>query len=170
MRALTAARAVDPPDWAIGAGALRDFVWDRLHGREPSAPKDVDLAFFDPADLSPEREEAVRDGLSASAPELNWDARNQAAVHLWYRERFGVEVEPLRSTADGIATWPEPASAVAVRLDDDDQIDVIAPHGLDDLFGLVWRRNPRRVTPEEYRRRTEAKDIRRRWPRVRVVE
>jgi hypothetical protein len=61
MRALRAAHEVDPPDWAIGSGMIRDLVWDRLHGREPLAPRDVDLAFFDPDDLSPEREASVRE-------------------------------------------------------------------------------------------------------------
>ena len=32
MEALRAARAVDPPDWLLGAGAVRTAVWDHLHG------------------------------------------------------------------------------------------------------------------------------------------
>src|SRR5436190_1369760 len=48
-RALEAAREVDAPDWLIGAGVLRDLVWDHVHGRDPAPPKDVDLVFFDAA-------------------------------------------------------------------------------------------------------------------------
>jgi uncharacterized protein len=76
---------------------------------------------------------------------------------------------PLRSDADGVATWPESATAVAVRLLPDDRIQVVAPCGLDDLFGLVCRRNPRRVTLAHYRRRLRDKRIAARWPRVRVL-
>jgi DNA-binding MarR family transcriptional regulator len=49
MRALRAARSVDPPDWLIGGGVIRDRVWDHLHGSAHApASKDVDLAFCAP--------------------------------------------------------------------------------------------------------------------------
>jgi uncharacterized protein len=170
MAALRAAREADPPDWLVGAGALRTAVWDRLHGHQtPTALADVDLVFFDPEDLTPEREDRVAAQLRAALPGVPWDVKNQAAVHLWYPRRFGFEVEPLRSSADGVATWPETATAVAVRLAADDRLDVVAPCGLDDLLGLVHRRNPRRVSVAEYERRLAAKRIAERWPRVRIV-
>jgi hypothetical protein len=57
MRAPRAAREVDPPDWLIAAGAVRTAVWDFLHGyaapaRSSAHPADIDLGFFDRADLS----------------------------------------------------------------------------------------------------------------------
>jgi hypothetical protein len=82
---------------------------------------------------------------------------------------FGGQVAPLTSAADGVATWPETATAVAVRLLADDHIQVVAPCGLEDLFGLVCRRNPRRVTVEHYRKRVHDKRIADRWPGVEVV-
>jgi hypothetical protein len=171
MRALRAARAVDAPDWLIGGGVIRDLVWDHLHDhRRPSSPKDVDLAFFDPAALGEERENGIRDALRTRAPDVPWDAKNQAAVHLWYPQVFGIEVEPLTSSADGVGTWPETATAVAVRLHSDNSIEVVAPCGLKDLFALICRRNPRRVTVEEYRQRLQSKGITTRWPRLRVVQ
>src|SRR5437899_11283843 len=133
MRALDAARAVDPPDWLIGSGVIRNLVWDRLHGVvSPATPKDLDLVFFDPADLSEQREQEVQDALAVKAAEIPWDANNQAAVHLWYPDVFGVAVEPLSSSADAVATWPETATAVAVRLLPEDSLLVVAPYGLDD--------------------------------------
>jgi hypothetical protein len=47
---------------------------------------------------------------------------------------------------------------------------VVAPCGLDDLFGLVCRRNPRRVTVDQYRRRVRDKRIAGRWPRVEIID
>ena len=103
------------------------------------------------------------------APRTPWDAKNQAAVHLWYAHKFGYAVEPLRSSADRVATWPETATAVALRLTEGDGLIVCAPFGLIDLLGLVHRRNPRRVSVEEYERRLRSKRISERWPHVRVV-
>ncbi len=169
-RLLEAARDVDAPDWLLGAGALRTAVWDRLHGfEEPPALRDVDLAFFDPVDFTPARDEAVEAALRERAPDVPWEARNQAAVHLWYPRRFGYAVEPLTSSADAVATWPETATSVAVRLWPDDRLQVVAPVGLDDLFGLVLRRNPRRVSVAEFERRLREKRVAERWPRVTLV-
>ncbi len=171
MGALRAARVVDPPDWLIGGGVIRDLVWDYLHDPfQLLTPKDVDLAFFDSTMLGEEREQSILNALRAQAPDVPWDVKNQAAVHLWYPQVFGIEVEPLTSSADGVGTWPETATAVAVKLHADDSVDVISPYGLEDLFGLICRRNPRRVTVEEYRQRLRSKRIGTRWPRLRVVQ
>ena len=170
MLALRAARAVDAPDWLIGAGAIRDCAWAHLHGIEQPAPRDVDLAFFDPASPDPGRERELRDALLAEAPGIPWEVTNQAAVHLWYPGVHGLDVRPLTSSADGVASWPETATAIGVRLMPDDGLRVVAPCGLDDLFGLVWRHNPRRASAAMYRRRTDEKRIAERWPRVRIVD
>jgi hypothetical protein len=170
LEALRAARDVDPPDWLVGGGVLRDLVWDRLHGQSrPAPPRDVDLAFFDPTRLDRARDAEVEQALAARLPGVPWDAKNQAAVHTWYGRVFGGRVAPLRSAADGVATWPETATAVAVRLFPDDRLEVVASCGLDDLFGLVCRRNPRRVTVDHYHRRLHDKRIAERWPRVEIV-
>jgi uncharacterized protein len=169
-RALAAARAVDAPDWLLAAGAIRDAVWDALHDRPPEPPRDVDLAFFDPADLTTTREDAVLAALRAHAPDVPWDARNQAAVHLWYGRRFGVAaVEPFGSSAEAVATFPETASCVGVRLLEDGELLVVAPYGLGDLLRGVCRHNPARVSAAFYERRVAEKGWRQRWPRVRYV-
>jgi hypothetical protein len=166
---LEAAREVDAPDWLIGAGAIRTAVWDSLHGfDEPTELADVDLAFFDPDDLTRGRDAAVEAALTERRPDIPWDAKNQAAVHLWYLQKFGYEVSPLASTADCVATWPETAVCVGVRLEPDGAMTIAAPHGLDDLLGMVHRRNPTRVSVEEYERRLRAKRINERWPRAQV--
>jgi hypothetical protein len=170
MDALRAARSVDAPDWLLCAGALRNAVWDRLHGyAAPSELADVDVGFFDAADLSPARDSAIETALRASAPEFEWQAKNQAAVHLWYEQRFGVAVPPLESTADAVATFPETAVCMGVRLLHDDSLHVVAPYGLDDLLGMIHRHNPARATVEIYEQRLASKRITERWPRVTVV-
>jgi hypothetical protein len=170
MKALSAARDADPPDWLVSAGAVRDAVWDALHDRLPTAmPRDIDLGFFDPADLTAARDQAVEADLRAREPGLPWQAKNQAAVHLWYPERFGVDVPAFRSSAEAVATFPETATCVGVRLLPDDDMLVVAPHGLDDLLHCICRHNPTRVSAAFYRQRVAAKGWRERWPRMRYV-
>jgi hypothetical protein len=82
---------------------------------------------------------------------------------------FGYAVEPLVSLYDAVASWPETATSVAVTLGADGSLDVIAPLGLEDLFGMVIRRNPRRVSIDVYRERIAEKHYAERWPKVRVV-
>ena len=170
MRALVAVRSLGLADWCIGAGAVRNLVWDALHERAtPSPLADVDVAWFDAADLSPERDAQLLRRLRAIDPATPWEVTNQAGVHQWFERSFGHAVAPLASLEDAVASWPEFATAVGLSLTEDDAMRVIAPHGLDDLFGMVVRRNPARVSVETYRRRVEQKRYRERWPRVRVV-
>jgi uncharacterized protein len=90
-------------------------------------------------------------------------------VHVWYPRTFGFEVPPLQSTADGVATFPETATCVGVRLLGDDTIHVVAPYGLDDLFDGVIRHNPTRVSAAFYERRVGEKRWTTRWPKLRYV-
>lgn len=171
MRALRAARTLNLPDWLIGAGVLRDRVWDHLHASSPHAPsRDVDLAFFDPTRIGRLHEVRIQMAITKHAPNISWDVTNQAGVHLWYPHVFGTAVDPLSSSADAVATWPETATAVAVRLLPDNRIQVVAPYGLNDLFNLVCRHNPRRATAEQYRHRIDRLQIARRWPQVQILD
>jgi hypothetical protein len=56
-----------------------------------------------------------------------------------------------------------------VRLSVGGGLQVVAPFGLADLLDGVWRRNPARVTTQEYQRRLGRKDPAGRWPGVRVL-
>jgi hypothetical protein len=171
MDALRAVRTIDLPDWVVGSGAIRNLVWDELHGyTEPTPVNDVDVAYFDPSDVTRERDRALEERLSEIHPGVPWEVTNQAGVHLWYERKFGYPIRPLTSTTDALSHWPETATCVGVRLLPDDSIDVIAPVGLDDLFGLVLRRNPKQVTREFFDARVASKRIRERWPRVAVLD
>jgi hypothetical protein len=164
---LAAVRAAEPPELWIGAGAVRDVIWDARfgHGFDPANVKDVDVVYFDP---ERDRDDEIQSRLE-TLPEVVWDVTNEATVHDWYEREFGVAVEPFESIEEAIATWPEFATSVAVRLDDLGAIEVIAPFGLDDLLDGVWRRNPTRVTLEEAQRRLARKKVAERWPGVRVA-
>ena len=170
MPALEAVRSLQLRSWCIGAGAVRNLVWDHLHGHAtPSALSDVDVAYFDESDLRAETDHALQARLSVLSPDIPWEVTNQAGVHLWFESHFGHAVPPLRSLEDAVASWPEFATSVGVTLRDDATIEVIAPHGLDDLLSMHVRRNPARVSVETYRKRVAEKRYLERWPKVTVM-
>ena len=182
--ALDAVAASGLPDAWIGAGAIRDVVWGQLHdGFDPALVRDVDVVFFDPGDLSPARDEAAQRRLGELAVRP-WEASNQAAVHTWFHEYFGgPPVPPFASVHEAVATWPETATCVAIRRAAGDPapgdpapgdpasggLEVCAPHGLADLAGATWRRNPVRVSLATSRERLARQRVAARWPGVTII-
>lgn len=170
MPALQAVQSLHLKSWCIGAGAVRNLVWDHLHQYdEPSPLADVDVAYFDPGDSRKDAETRIQNALEARMPGVPWEVTNQAFVHLWFEGHFGHAVAPLNSLEEAVASWPEYATSVGVYIDNTGSIEIIAPHGLEDLFALRIRRNPVRVSAETYRQRIAQKQYIKRWPRVSVV-
>ena len=167
-RLLDTLPALQLPSWYIGAGAVAQTVWNHLHDFSPShGVKDYDVVYFDPDDLTPDGEQAVEAkvaGLLDSA--VTVDVTNEARVHTWYQRRFGLPLMPYRSTEHAIATWPSTATSVGVRTDGD-SLDVCAPYGLSDLFGLVVRPNTTLVSREVYEEKAER--WRQLWPLLAVL-
>jgi hypothetical protein len=171
IQVLHAARALDLPDWWLVSGAVYQPVLNHLTGRAADfGIKDYDLVYFDDADLSYEAEDAViRRAAGAFDPHLAplVEVRNQARVHLWFEDKFGEPYAPLSSSAEALERFVSPLFAVAVRLGADGALRICAPFGLDDLFALRLRPNPRRVTRGFAR---AAAKVTARWPEVRVEE
>lgn len=161
MALLRAAEGLALPDWAIGAGVIRAAVWDSLCGIPPTPVEDVDVLYYDSADITWAPEEAAEIRLAATMPEVPWSVRNQARMHL----RKGDP--PYGSTENAMRHWLETPTCVAVRLEPDGSLAVIAPFGLEDLFA-------RRIRPtwrgqefqQEYQLRLRQKRWQERWPGV----
>ena len=157
------------PDCWLGAGCVAQAVWNPAHGKPAAAHiDDYDVVYFDAGDMT-ERGEievatSVRDAMADLSVPL--DVKNQARVHLWYRQRFGYDIVPYASTKDAIATWPTTATAIGVRLAQS-RPQVLAPYGLGDLLGLVVRANRVQITPEIYR--SKAARWLRHWPNLTVL-
>lgn len=144
---------------------MRSLVWDQRHGFPASEPTDVDVAYFDPTRVT--SESALNATLSALHPELRWDIVNQAVVHEWPAPC--PVVRPLTSLEDGLASWPETATAVGVYLDHTNGVGIVAPYGLDDLFELVLRRSPGVHRPKAFDERVISKRFRERWPLLQLL-
>ncbi|MDC0693155.1 nucleotidyltransferase family protein [Klebsiella pasteurii] len=137
MNALYAVQALELNDGWIGAGFVRDAVWDHLHsyGLRPVSG-DVDVVWFDAKSATSACDSALEERLSQQNSAFNWSVKNQARMH----QRNGHQ--PYHSTENALLYWPETATAMAVRMGGTDHIEIIAPYGLDDLFELRLRPTP----------------------------
>lgn len=165
MEQLRAARSLGLPDWCIAAGFVRNRVWDHLHGiSPPRPPADIDVLYYDSADLSKEPELAYEARLSALKP-APWQVRNQARMHIWKG------LPQHKNTADAMIYWLETVTAIGVRLEADDTLTVVAPLGIDDLVNLRCQPTPfGRTRRDEYVARIASKGWRELWPKVRFLD
>ena len=128
--------------WLV-SGCLFQTVWNVLDGREPTyGIKDYDIFYFD-ADTSWEAEDAkIRYAAAAFADlGLEIEVRNQARVHLWYEQKFGVACPQFRSSRDGIDHFLNTFSMVGVS-PEGNGLRLYAPVGLQDVFARIMRPNP----------------------------
>ena len=111
-----------------------------------------------------QQEQDIERRLARAMTGVPWSARNQARMHTRNDDR------PYRDTADAVSYWLETATGIAVRLESDDSLTVIAPFGLADLMSLHSRPTARgRERYDNYCARIQAKNWPVRWPKV-VVE
>lgn len=131
------------PDAWLVAGCLAQTVWNVITGRAiDHGISDYDVFYFDP-DTSWEAEDAVIRTLHGRLGYLGVkvEIRNQARVHLWYPGKHGLPYPPLMRATDGIDRFLTQNTQVGVRRTDDG-FEVYAPHGFDDVAGLITRPNP----------------------------
>jgi hypothetical protein len=164
---LDVVRTLDLPDSWIGAGFVRNAVWDHLHQRPPSPPSgDVDVIWYDPSRTDPAEDLKHEAELRAAEPSIAWSVKNQARMH----ERNGDA--PYVSAVEAMRYWPETATAVAARRYGPGHCAIAAPLGLDDLLTLVLRPTPRFSGEKRsiYESRVRTKGWIAFWPRLRKTQ
>jgi uncharacterized protein len=166
VRLLEAVERLALPDGWIGAGLIRNAVWDALHGDDAATivTRDIDVVYFDPSRTSSEEDLALEARLEADIADIPWEVRNQARMHAGNGDR------PYANTADAISHWPETATAIAARCERG-RIEVIAPLGVADLLGLIVRPTPAFAGKMEiYRARLASKGWAERWPKLTFID
>lgn len=163
-QALGLVEALGLPQGCIGAGFVRNLVWDTGHGTARDCQEeDVDVLFYDPSNIDAAYDTEIEATLRDRAPDLNWSVKNQARMHLRNNE------PPYTSVEDAMRFWPETATAVAAMRSGAD-CSLIAPFGLYDLGNLILR--PTSAAPHKiaaFHARIIAKKWLERWPKVRLV-
>jgi len=157
------------PNWYVGAGCITQTIWNALYGFPLTQNiKDIDLVYFDSSDLSSETENNNKDkirSLFCKIP-LEFDVKNQARVHIWYKKYFGYDIKPYSSTESAIDTWPTTATAIGIR-NISQKFVVYAPYGLNDLFRGIVRPNKVQITKEIYLNKVAR--WKRCWPDLKII-
>jgi len=170
MAILKGMAALDLPDPLLGSGAIYNTVWNVLTGRPVlTGINDADVVYFDGSDLSYEAEDRMIRRVEHHFRDLPIpvQVRNQARVHLWFPERFGMAYPQLRSSAEMMRYFATRTHAVAARLEPGGELSIHAPFGLDDMFSFRVTPNPALPNRETHERKAaRAKAI---WPELRVV-
>ena len=80
MAALRTVRRLGLNDWCLGAGFVRNLVWDRRHGYVDATPlNDIDVIHFDAQRADAERDRMLETRLHQWLPRP-WSVKNQARI------------------------------------------------------------------------------------------
>lgn len=153
----------------IAAGVIRNMLWSVLHQHSYTlSHTEVDIIFYDAEDNGAHSDQIQKE-IQSFFPLIQWDVTNQALVHHWYRLDNGESIQPLKSIEHALSFWPETVTAVAVKLKAEQEIEIIAPFGLNDLFELKLRWNPRLVSLTVFQQRIVSKQWMQRWPKLKLL-
>ena len=154
----------------LSAGVIRNWIWSHLHGQNYDFHQtEIDVVFYDAEEINQQRTLRLKSLLEAKYPDQIWDITNQAHVHHWYKTENGDSISPLHSIDEALSYWPETATAIAVRMDEQHQIEVIVPFGLNDLFELKLCWNGRLVSRGVFAQRVKTKRFLERWSQLEIV-
>ena len=163
-RCLLALQSLQLPQGYIGAGFLRNCIWDSLlpehrsNFTHSSPLNDIDVIYFDVKDTSKETERLLETQLSRRVPEANWQVRNQARLHLKHGHAA------YKNCEEAVSYWIERETCVAVRLTDEGKCDILAPYGIDANFSGTLSINPQYPRPSVFRQRVNDKGWLTLWP------
>lgn len=170
VETLASATELDLPGWYLSSGCLFQTVWNVITDRPPTEGiKDYDLFYFDDTDLSwAAEDEVIKTGarIFADVPAVV-EIRNEARVHLWYEDHFGVPCAPYDSTESAIDSFAATTCSLGVRQTAAGDWRVYAPHGFADVFNMVVRPNPGQAPREVYETKTRRWQAQ--WPDLTVL-
>ncbi len=167
MEILQAAKSLELPDWWICAGFVRSKIWDTLHHFKERTPlPDIDVIYFDPTNLEEATEKKLEQRLANLLPNIPWSVKNEARMHL------KSHMPPYSSAVDAISKFPETATALGVKIDDQGRVILTAPCGIHDVVHLEVRPTPYFTKTEEraqiYEERVAKKNWKSTWSQVQV--
>ena len=168
MEVLKCAKTLNLPDWWICAGFVRSKVWDVIHNfEERTGMPDIDVIYYDQTNLEESMEKKHERALNRLLPAIPWSVKNQARMHLVNK------ISPYASAVDAISKFPETATSLGVKLDDRNNLILVAPHGIHDVVNLVVKPTPFFCETEDrkliYEVRVRKKNWQAIWNKVEII-
>ncbi|MCL6572309.1 MAG: nucleotidyltransferase family protein [Bacillus sp. (in: Bacteria)] len=131
MEILETTKSLELPDWWICAGFVRSKIWDTLHKfSERTIIPDIDVIYFDRTNSNELEEKRLETLLKSLNPTIPWSVKNEARMHL------KSNIPPYTSSIDAISKFPETATAIGVKLDENDNLLLAAPYGITDIINF----------------------------------
>ena len=194
MDCLHALRTLDLPQGYIGAGFVRNAIWDELHEKvKPTPLNDIDVIYFSDeitesqnvAIAQNSKEPAFQQqehSLITAAAKSKIKAQEQAIerelIRMMPQANWQVKNQarmhlahghaPYKSSHEAISYWIERETCVAVRLLANDDLDVLAPFGLAANFAGTISINPQYPRPDVFEQRVASKNWLDVWPLLKV--
>lgn len=167
IRLLKIVRNLNLNDSYIGAGAVRNLIWDYRHNyKKRTKLNDIDVIYFDGSNLESKKDSKIEEQLSKTEPKYEWNVFNQARAHLKTPNRT-----PAKCSEDGMRYWHETATGIGVRLNKNNTITICAPNGLSDLMNLIIRPVPEPYQDiKTYKQRLDKKGWKKIWPKLTIKE
>jgi hypothetical protein len=160
MESLLAVQQLALPDCYIAAGFVRNLVWDYLH-QSKTPLNDIDVIFFDDKDPGNITAETAQHHLNGSHPKAKWQVKNQAVIHT----RNG---DPAyQNSLDAMSFWPEKETALAVRLNQNNQLEIISAFPENNVFEGNITHNPKREY-QLFEQRIAQKNWLKIWPSLKI--
>jgi hypothetical protein len=148
----------------IAAGFIRNLIWDYQHDYPKASPlNDIDVVWYNPHQLDPALDREIEQQLHRRLPNVIWQVRNQARMHLAY------QTPPYPSAAAAVGRYPETATCLSITQNNAGQIIWQQSSGLQDAWSLVLKHNSLSyASATTFRQRIAAKQWLKHWPRLSI--
>ena len=143
MKILDYISSIGLPNYYVAAGCVFQTIWNKLDGKDLNyGIKDIDVIYYNAENLSRDTDlkyqELINDYCKKQKYDYEIDVANEARMHIWKKEKFGIDTAPYLSSEDAIDKWVATTHAIGVTKDDSG-IRIYAPYGLSDIFNKVIR-------------------------------
>ncbi len=168
MNVLQMAKSLELPDWWVCTGFVRSKIWDTLHDYEAkTAMPDVDVIYYDSLHQDEIYEQSLETKLTNLDASIPWSVKNQARMHVVN------SMPPYSSSIDAISKFPETATALGFTLDEQNNVILTAPCGIEDVLSLQVKPTPHFLKTKErihmYKNRVSKKNWENKWPNITIT-
>ena len=121
--------------WLV-AGAIRNTVWKYLFPDSELEVNDIDIIHYSP-DLPIAMNDVFIERLVKNYPQGKWDCANQFHIYSQKSHKYNMPNGPYLSIEHSMKDFWFTVNTIAIRLSQDDKIEIMNPEALEDLFNGI---------------------------------